>query len=88
MSFHSRKLFLSKTFSALSDAYFNYVTLLLHGNGAVSGNNQRFIDNSLMNNDISAAGRMSQGSMSPYNVNWSNYFEGNSILTTPSNPAF
>ena len=88
MSFHSRKLFLSKTLSALSDAYFNYVTLLLHGNGAPSGTNSLFIDNGPATMSVASTGTTSQGSMSPYNVNWSNYFEGNSILTTPSDPAF
>jgi hypothetical protein len=88
MSFHSRKLFLSKVMTGLSDAYFNYVTLLLHGNGTSSGTNNTFIDNGPATEGIAKSGTVGQGSMSPYNINWSNYFEGNSILTTPSDPAF
>jgi hypothetical protein len=89
MSFHSRKLFLSPIISGLKDAYFKYVTLLLHGNGPNLGTNNLYEDSSLNLFVIAKSGKLAQGSMSPYNNNWSNYFNGiGDYLTVPSNAAF
>lgn len=83
MSFTARKL--SPRISALRDSFFNYVTLLLHGNGTSGGNNNIFQDSSANAFSITRTGRPTQGSLSPYNQNWSNYFNGTAgnYLTCP-----
>lgn len=78
MSFNSRKLlFGSPNFS---DPYWNNVSLLLHGDGiGATPNGQQnntFIDSSSNNFTITRNGTPTQGSFSPYNDNWSNYFNG------------
>jgi Concanavalin A-like lectin/glucanases superfamily len=71
------------------DEQFNYVTALLHGDGASAGTNNTFLDSSTNNFAITRTGNVTQGSFAPYGTLWSNYFNGSTdYLTTPSNAAF
>jgi hypothetical protein len=63
------------------DNQFNYVTALLHGDGASAGTNNTFLDSSTNNFSITRTGNVTQGSVSPYSTLWSNYFNGSSYLT-------
>jgi hypothetical protein len=56
------------------DAQFNYVTMLLHGDGTNGAQNNTFLDSSTNNFSITRNGNTTQGSFSPYGSNWSNYF--------------
>ena len=73
------------------DAQFNYVTMLLHGDGTNGAQNNTFIDSSTNNFTITRNGNTTQGSFSPYGSNWSNAFN---LVSTPdyldiaSNAAF
>jgi len=58
------------------DAYFNYVTLLLQGDGTNGAQNNTFLDSSTNAFTITRNGNTTQGSFSPYGSNWSNYFNG------------
>jgi len=58
------------------DPQFNYVTLLLHGDGTNGAQNNTFLDSSTNNFTITRNGNTTQGSFSPYGNNWSNYFDG------------
>lgn len=58
------------------DAQFNYVTMLLHGDGTNGAQNNTFLDSSTNNFTITRNGNTTQGSFSPYGSNWSNYFNG------------
>jgi len=70
------------------DAQFNYVTMLLHGDGTNGAQNNTFVDSSTNNFTITRNGNTTQGSFTPYGSNWSNYFDGSGdYLTTPSNAA-
>lgn len=74
---------------AAKDPQFNYVTLLLHGDGTNGAQNNTIIDSSTNNLSATRGGNVTQGSFSPYGSNWSNYFDGTGdYLTTPSNAAF
>ena len=71
--------------AAPADAQFNYVTMLLHGDGTNGAQNNTFLDSSTNNFTITRNGNTTQGSFSPYGSNWSNYFPaGSSYLDTPS----
>lgn len=71
-----------------TDANFNNVTLLLHGDGSNGAQNNTFIDSSTNNFTITRNGNTTQGSFSPYGSNWSNYFDGSGdYLTAPDNAA-
>jgi len=71
------------------DAQFNYVTMLLHGDGTNGAQNNTFLDSSTNNFTITRNGNTTQGSFSPYGSNWSNYFDGNGdYLSLASNAAF
>jgi len=59
---------------ATLDPQFNYVTMLLHGDGTNGGQNNTFLDSSTNNFSITRNGNTTQGSFSPYGSNWSNYF--------------
>jgi len=76
--------------SSLSyDSFFNYVTLLLKGDGTNNANNNAFVDSSTNNFTITRNGNTTQGSFSPYGNNWSNYFDGSGdYLTVTNNAAF
>jgi len=58
----------------ISDPYFMYNILLLTGNGINNSQNNTFIDSSPNNFTLTRVGNSTQGSFSPYPVNWSNYF--------------
>jgi len=68
---------------AAPDAQFNYVTMLLHGDGTNGAQNNTFLDSSTNAFSITRNGNTTQGSFSPYGSGWSNYFNGSS--TTPLN---
>ena len=72
------------------DAQFNYVTMLLHGDGTNGAQNNTFLDSSTNNFTITRNGNTTQGSFSPYGSNWSNYFNASatSYLSIPSSSAF
>ena len=61
---------------ALADPFFNYVTMLLHGDGTNGAQNNTFLDSSTNNFTITRTGNTTQGSFSPYGPNWSNFFDG------------
>ena len=81
----------SKTTSpsgGVPDPQFNYVTMLLHGDGTNGAQNNTFLDSSTNNFTITRFGNTTQGSFSPYGSNWSNYFDGVSdYLTIPTGTA-
>jgi len=64
------------------DEKFNYVTMLLHGDGTNGAQNNTFVDSSTANSGsgwtVTRNGNATQGSFSPYIPNgyWSNYFDG------------
>jgi len=71
---------------AILDPYFMYNVLLLTGNGINNSQNNTFIDSSPNNFTITRNGNATQGSFSPYNVNWSNYVtSGGNYLAIASN---
>lgn len=70
---------------ATTDPQFNYVSLLLHGDGTNGAQNNTFLDSSTNNFTITRNGNTTQGSLSPYGNLWSNYFDGNGdFLQTPT----
>lgn len=76
--------------SAISDPYVNGVTLLLKGDGTNGATNESFVDSSSNNNTVdNGSFNVCQGTFSPYDSNWSNYFDGTGdYLTTSNNAAF
>jgi hypothetical protein len=70
------------------DAQFNYVTMLLHGDGTNGAQNNTFVDSSTNNFTITRNGNTTQGSFSPYGSNWSNYFGSASYLSAPASAQF
>jgi hypothetical protein len=76
--------------SAVVDAYYNLVTLLLPGNGTNGAQNNTFLDSSSNNFTITRNGNTTQGTFTPFSATgWGNYFAGSSdYLTAPSNTAF
>lgn len=74
----------SKSGSAdAKDPQFNYVTMLLHGNGTNGAQNNTFTDSSTNNFTITRNGNTTQGTFSPYGSNWSNSFATNSAIRYP-----
>ena len=67
--------------AAAVDEYFEYVTLLLHGNGTNGAQNNTFLDSSTNNFTITRNGNTTQGTFTPYGSNWSNYFDGSSSVS-------
>jgi hypothetical protein len=61
---------------AATDEYFEYVTMLLPGNGTNGAQNNTFLDSSTNNFTITRNGNTTQGTFTPYGSNWSNYFDG------------
>jgi len=56
------------------DPYFNYTTLLLHGNGTNGAQNNTFLDSSSNTFTITRNGDTTQGTFSPFSqTGWSNY---------------
>jgi hypothetical protein len=71
------------------DPYFDYTTLLLHGNGTNGGQNNTFQDSSSNNFTITRNGNTTQGTFSPFSqTGWSNYFSGSAGLATPTSTDF
>ena len=66
------------------DDKFNYVTMLLHGDGTNGAQNNTFLDSSTNNFTITRNGNTTQGSFSPYGANWSNNFGTGNYLTLSS----
>ena len=66
---------------------FNYVTMLLHGDGTNGAQNNTFLDSSTNNFTITRNGNTTQGSFSPYGSNWSNFFPSSSYLEIANNTA-
>jgi hypothetical protein len=64
--------------SELPDPQFNYVTMLLHGDGTNGAQNNTFLDSSASALTITRNSNTTQGSFSPYGSNWSNYVNGTS----------
>jgi len=80
----------SKTASvsaAAPDGQFNYVTMLLHGDGTNGAQNNTFLDSSTNAFSITRNGNTTQGSLSPYGSNWSNFFDGTSDYLSIANNA-
>jgi hypothetical protein len=77
------KMFLgSGVVTAITDAYFNLVTLLLPGNGTNGAQNNTFLDSSSNNFTITRNGNTTQGTFSPFSqTGWGNYFNANKIST-------
>jgi len=73
-----------------TDPQFNYVTMLLHGDGTNGAQNNTFLDSSGNNYTITRNGNPTQGSFSPYGSNWSNVFTASSgsYLSVPYSSAF
>jgi Concanavalin A-like lectin/glucanases superfamily len=73
-----------------SDPYFEYVSLLLTGDGTNGAQNNTFLDSSTNNFTITRNGNTTQGSFSPYGNLWSNYFDGSgdSLKNTSAGTAF
>jgi hypothetical protein len=65
------------------DPYFEYTTLLLHGDGTNGAQNNTFLDSSTNNFTITRNGNTTQGAFTPYTANgyWGNYFDGSSNLS-------
>ena len=88
MLHHMLRAAAQRAFNVL-DPYFQYVTMLLHGDGTNGAQNNTFLDSSTNNFTITRNGNTTQGTFTPYGSNWSNYFDGTGdYLTTPSNAAF
>lgn len=65
-----------------ADDYFEYVTMLLPGNGTNGAQNNTFLDSSTNNFTITRNGNTTQGTFAPYGNNWSNaQFSGSAYLT-------
>ncbi len=72
-----------------TDPDFNYVTMLLHGDGTNGAQNNTFLDSSTNNFTITRTGTPTQGSFSPYGDLWSNFFSGSTqYLTIATNAVF
>jgi len=69
---------------AAPDGQFNYVTMLLHGDGTNGAQNNTFLDSSSNNYTITRNGNVTQGSFSPYGSNWSNFTPSSAYFYTAS----
>ena len=73
----------------VGDPYFKYVSYLLGTTATNAAQNNTFLDSSTNNFTITRNGNTTQGTFSPYDTLWSNYFDGSGdYLATPSNAAF
>lgn len=59
-----------------TDPDFEYVSLLLQGDGTNGAQNNTFIDGSTNNFTVTRNGNATQGSFNPFGDQWSNYFDG------------
>jgi len=70
---------------AESDLYFNYTTLLLHGDGTNGAQNNTFLDSSTNAFSITRNGNTTQGTFSPFSQTagyWSAYFSSSYLSVT------
>jgi hypothetical protein len=74
--------------AAPTDAQFNYVTMLLHGDGTNGAQNNTFLDSSTNNFTITRNGNTTQGTFTPYGSNWSNNLGSGNYVSAASNSAF
>lgn len=79
-----------KTAAAVTDAFFNRVTLLLNTSSTNGAQNNTFLDSSSNNFTITRNGNPTQGTFTPFSqTGWSGYFDGtDDYLTVPYNIAF
>ena len=70
-----------------SDPNFEYVTLLLNGDGTNGAQNNTFLDSSTNNFTITRNGNTTQGSFSPYGNLWSVYSDGSGDYLSISDSA-
>jgi hypothetical protein len=72
------------------DPQFNYVTMLLHGDGTNGAQNNTFIDSGPNTYTITNTATTAQGSYGPFGTLWSNYFGGaaGDYLFSPNNASF
>jgi hypothetical protein len=88
MLHHMLRAAAQRAFSVL-DPYFQYVTMLLHGDGTNGAQNNTFLDSSTNNFTITRNGNTTQGTFTPYGSNWS--YSGNGSTTyalAPNSTAF
>lgn len=69
------------------DPQFPYVSLLLSTTSLGNANNNLFVDSSGVFNPMARVGNTTQGSITPYGSNWSNYFDGNGDYLTAADNA-
>lgn len=75
--------------SLKSNPDFEYVTMLLKGDGTNGAQNNTFVDESASPATITRNGNITQGTFTPSGTNWSNYFDGTGDnISFPSNAAF
>lgn len=80
---------ISSAISSVVDPFFNYVALLLNGDGTNGTQNNTFLDSSPNNFAITRTGTPTQGTASPFSqTGWSGYFNGSSGLNAPSSSDF
>ena len=74
-----------KSLGGAADEFFDYVTLLLHGDGTNGAQNNTFLDSSTNNFTITRNGNTTQGTFSPFSqTGWSNYFNNGGFSLTDS----
>jgi len=81
----------NQTVAPTSDANFNQVALLLHGDGTNGAQNNTFLDSSTNNFTVTRTGTPTQGTYTPFSQAagyWSNYNPTASYLTVATNAAF
>lgn len=71
-----------------TDPYFQYVSMLLPGNGTNGAQNNTFLDSSTNNFTITRTGNTTQGTFTPYGANWSVFTTSGNTLLSPTNSAF
>jgi hypothetical protein len=74
-----------------TDANFNQVSLLLHGDGTNGAQNNNFLDSSTNNFTVTRNGNTTQGTNTPFSQAagyWSNYFNSSATSTYMTVPAF
>jgi hypothetical protein len=76
--------FLRQAAGGAADPYFDYVTMLLNGDGTNGAQNNTFLDSSTNDISVIRGGNATQGSFSPYGNLWSNYLNGSNAYLTIS----
>lgn len=79
------KKLLAVSSAAEKDTKFNYVSLLLSGDGTNGAQNNTFVDSSSNNFSITRYGTPTQGSFSPYSpLGWAVYLSAGNYFSTPT----